>query len=119
MNLFLWPIHEIIWYGFWWLPLIAIAYCSTRYLGWPGFFLGTLLASGLIVILDVRWIFDEMREHPRNGRDADFVFWFGTLCRITLFNLVLLPIAIIGLKLRARRSRVSHDPLRRNGAPVP
>ena len=109
MKLLLVPLYEIIWYGLWWLPLIAIAYCSTRYLGWLGLVVGGLLASVLIVFVDIHWIFKDMREHPENGRDADFVFWFGVLCRIALFNVVLLPATIAGLKFWQRRRRALRE----------
>jgi len=109
MNLLLWPFYEIIWYGLWWLPFIAIAYCSTRYLRWFGIIGGPFVVSVLIIFIDVHWIFKDMREHPENGRDADFVFWFGVLGRIVLFNLVLLPATISGLLLRARSRRIAHE----------
>jgi hypothetical protein len=52
-------------------------------------------------------MFKDMREHPATGRDADFVFWFGVLYRIGLFNVVLVPASIIGMRHRARRSIAS------------
>ena len=58
-----------------------------------------------IVPIDVAWIFDEMRNHPENERDADMVFWFGVFVRTFLFNMVLIPVSIAGLKLRARSRR--------------
>ncbi len=109
MNLLRLILHEMVWYGFWWLPLIGLAGCFARYLGWPGFFIGALLISVLIVFLDARWIFQEMREHPENGRDADFVFWFGVLCRMLLFNIVLLPATFAGLRYRARARRIFRE----------
>jgi hypothetical protein len=109
MNLLLWPFYEIIWYGLWWLCFVAIAYCSARYLGWFGVFAGAFFVSVLIVAIDVHWIFKDMQEHSENGRDADFVFWFGVLCRIVFFNIVLLPATVIGLRLRARSRRPTHE----------
>ena len=106
MNLLLIPLYEILWYGLWWLPFIAIAYCAARYLGWVGSLTGAFLICVIIVFVDVNWIFKDMRQHPENGRDADFVFWLGVLFRMVLFNLVLLPVSIRGLRHRAR-SRVT------------
>jgi hypothetical protein len=91
-----------------WLLVVA-AHCSARYLGWLGFILGAFIVSALIVLLDVRWIFQDMRQHPQNGRDADFLFWLEVLGRIVLLNGVLLPATITGLRLRARHRRVSHE----------
>lgn len=110
LKLLLVALYEIYWYGLWWLPFIAIAYCATRYLGWLGFIPTVLIISLMIVFIDVHWIFKDMREHPENGRDADFVFWFGVLCRIVLFNIVLVPAGIIGLRFRARSRRLADEP---------
>lgn len=100
MNLFRIALYEIVYYAAWWLAFIPIAYCSARYLG--GIFAGAAILSTFIIFIDVNWIFDDMRQHPENGRDADIVFWFGVLCRIALFNAVLLPVSVAGLLLRAR-----------------
>ena len=109
MKLLLIPFYEVYWYGLWWLPFIAIAYCLSRYLGWLGIIGGVFLVSIMIVFIDVHWIFKDMREHPENGRDADIVFWFGVLCRIILFNLVLIPVSVIGKRHGGRSRMASHD----------
>jgi hypothetical protein len=64
--------------------------------------------SLLLVAIDVHWIFDEMRHHPENGRDADFYFWFGVLARLVVFNGILAPVSLIGWRVKAviRKSRV-------------
>lgn len=103
------PLYEIGWYGLWWILFIVLAYCSARHLGWLGILGGIILLAVVIVIIDVSWIFKDMRQHPENGRDADFVFWFGVLCRIALFNVVLSPVSVIGLKLRAPGCRQIPD----------
>ena|ERR1043166_243921 len=87
---------------FLWVCFLAIGFCGPRYLGWFGFFLVPVVIAILITALDIHWIFQDMREHPENGRDANFVFWFGVLCRIILLNGVLLPFSIIGLRLKLR-----------------
>ena len=105
MNLLEIAVHEIGHYAWWWLVFIAIAYCSGRYLGVIGLVIGLAAVSSLIVILDLRWVFDDMRNHPEHGRDADFVFWFGVLCRIVLFNVILSPVFFGGLGLRTSAQR--------------
>ncbi len=103
-------LYEICWYRWWWVLFIAIAYSSTRYLGWFGFIATVLIVSVVIMVIDVHWIFDDMRNHPENGRDADFVFGFGVLCRIILFNLLLVPVGILGRRIRARRRQLVSEP---------
>lgn len=111
MNFLFFILYEIYWYGLWWLPFIAIAYSAARYRGWLGILGGVLLISGAIMFIDMHWIFDDMHNHPENERDADGIFMFGVLCRIVLFNLVLLPATITGLKLRARHRRIPREPV--------
>lgn len=103
MNLLSLLWHEIAWYGLWWFALVAIAYCGARYFGWNGMIGGAFLICVLIVVVDVNWIFEEMRKHPERGRDADFIFWFGVIFRLVVFNVVLLPVTVVGLKVRRRR----------------
>lgn len=105
MNL----LAEIAWYGLWWLPFVAMAFVSARYFGRRGIIVGAVGLAILIYILDSMWITADMREHPEHGRDADFVFLFGVLIRIVLFNTVLLPVTFIGMKLRARSLITKHD----------
>jgi hypothetical protein len=108
MNLMLFLRGEIAFYWIWWLCFIAVGFCLARYLGLLGLFASIVLISFLIVGIEVHSVFQDMHEHPEWGRDADFVFWFGVLCRIVIFNMFVLPASIVGLKLRARR-RVTHD----------
>ena len=64
----------------------------------------------MLIVLDVRWIFDEMRNHPENGPDADFIFWFGALTRLAV-NAILVPISLIGWRVKAvlRKNRVERE----------
>ena len=103
------PLSEIAWYGLWWLPFVAIAFVSARYFGRRGIIFGAIALAILIYILDGMWITADMKEHPEYGRDADFVFLFGVSIRIILFNIVLLPVTLIGMKLRARGLSTKHD----------
>src|SRR5689334_23315709 len=92
--------YDITYYGAWWLLFIAISFFAARYAGWIGAVLSPLVIAGVIVVLDIRWIFDEMQHHPENGRDADLIFWFGMLCRVVFFNAFLTPVALLGLWIR-------------------
>jgi hypothetical protein len=107
MNLLRLAGWEIAWYRAWWLCFIAIAFLSARYLRWWGIFVGWLAISLIIFGLDVHWIFQDMRQHPENGRDADFVFWFGVLCRIVFFNVLLLPVSAVGVWLSVRQKSLN------------
>jgi hypothetical protein len=103
------PFYEIYWYGFWWLLFIAIAFVGSRYFGRRGIIFGAVALAIIIYNLDWSWIIADMREHPEHERDLDFVFMLGVLLRTVLFNIVLLPVTFIGLKLRARSLSVKHD----------
>lgn len=105
MNLLQVAFFEVVWYGAWWLCFIAVAFFFARYLRWVGVLIGVLVISVFIVCLDVNWIFQDMRVHPENGRDADFVFWLGVLLRVVFFNTLLSPVTLIGLWLSSRPSR--------------
>ena len=108
MNLMLFLLGEITFYWIWWLCFIAVGFSLGRYLGLPGLFAAIVLISVLTVGIEVHSVFQDMHEHPDWGRDADFVFCFGVLCRVVFFNIFVLPFSIVGLKFRARH-RVRHD----------
>jgi hypothetical protein len=100
--------YEIGFYWLWWLFFIAIGFCMARYLGGRGIFGAAILISFLILCIEVNSVFKDMRAHME-GRDADFVFWFGVLVRIVLYNIFVLPFSILGWKQRARRKQLAHD----------
>ena len=97
-------LYDIWWYGWLWLPFIAIAFCSARFAGCFGILLSVVLIAVALLILDTRWIYDEMQNHPENGRDADGVFMFGVFLRVVVFNLLLLPVSLVGFWLFRRRA---------------
>jgi len=98
MTLVLLAIYEVIYYGsLAWSAFIAITFYSARYLGWIGALLSPTIIAAIIVFLDVRWIWNQMQYHPEEGKDADGVFLFGVLCRILLFNGMLVPVSYLGL----------------------
>ncbi len=104
MNLLRLALYEVTYYGpIFWFGCIAITFLASRYLGWPGALLSPLVVAAIVVVLDVNWIWDQMRNHPENGRDADMIFFFGLLCRVLLFNLMLVPVGLLGLWMRYRR----------------
>ena len=110
MNLIL---YEIAFYWPWYLCFAVIAFCLGRWLGGLWLLLGlvpnALVISALIIFMEVRSVFDDMRDHPEWGRDADFVFWFGVLCRIVFYNLVFLLVGMLGWRLRTRRLRAARE----------
>jgi signal transduction histidine kinase len=107
--LFLILFSEIAWYGLWWLSFVAIAFVSARYFGRRGIIFGAIALAILIYILDSMWITADIKEHPEHGRDTDFGFLVGVLMRLILFNIVLVPVTFIGMKLRARSLSTKHD----------
>ena len=109
MNLLFVLRYEVAFYWPWWLCFAAIAFCLARWLGGLGLLPSALVISALIIFIEVRSVFHDMREHPELGRDADFVFWFGVLCRLVVYNLVFLLVGILGWRLRTRHRRVAHE----------
>lgn len=101
---------ELISYGVWpWVLFVAIAFAAAYGLRAPGIFLGHVLVALVVVFLDVRWIQSEMHNPGWDGHpDLDSVFMIGVLLRILLINGVLLPVSLIGLRLR--RFGQSHGP---------
>jgi hypothetical protein len=109
VNLSLFLRYEIAFYWLWWLCFIAIGFSLSRYRGLLGLVASIILISFLIVGIEVHSVFQDMRDRPELGRDADGIFVFGMLCRLVLFNIFVLPASIVGLRLRARR-QPAHDP---------
>jgi hypothetical protein len=97
----MWVVYEIVWYGWWWALFVSFAFVTGYFFRWFGPLLTIAAISIVLVVLDVRWIFDEMRHHPENGRDADFIFWFGVMARLAVFNAILVPISLIGWRVKA------------------
>lgn len=91
---------EAAFYWLWWLCFIGIGFCFARCFGPPGLFVALVVISCLIIGIEVQSVFKEMREYPESGRDADFVFWFGVLLRIGIYNALVLPFGFVGLRLR-------------------
>ena len=103
-------LYDIWWYGWLWLGFVAVAFCTTRFMGGFGCLLSGFVIAGILLVLDVNWIYDDMRHHPENGRDADFIFMFGVLIRVVVFNLLLLPVSFLGawLRRRSRTAKLAH-----------
>jgi hypothetical protein len=108
VNLPLFLRYEIAFYGLWWLCFIAIGFSLARYRGLLGLVASIIMISFVIVGIEVHSVFQDMRDRPELGRDADGIFVFGVLCRLVLFNIFVLPASIVGLRLRSRR-QPAHD----------
>jgi hypothetical protein len=105
MNLLYFLSYEIAFYWPWWLCFAAIAFFSARWIGVLGLLPSSLIISFLIIFIELRSVFHDMREHPEWGRDADMVFWFGVLCRLVVYNFSFLLVAMLGWRLRVLRRR--------------
>jgi hypothetical protein len=105
MNFWQIALTEVVWYGAWWIAFGIIAFAATRYLGCAGVLASFALMAVLLYVLDILWIAKDMRQHPENERDMDFVFMFGVLCRIVGFNVILLPMSLLGYFVRERLRR--------------
>ena len=105
MNFLLFLRNEAAFYWAWWLCFVIIAFCGGRWLRWLGVVASVFIISALVVGIEVHSVFQDMREQPNSGRDADFVFWFGVSCRIVIYNILFLPVSIAGLRLRDRRKK--------------
>ena len=68
-----------------------------------------MIISVLIFGVELHSVFQDMREHPDWHRDADFVFWFGMLCRMVFYNIVFLPFSILGVAVRDRQKKRRHE----------
>jgi len=107
MNLFLQ--YEVAFYWPWYVCFGVIAFCFGRWLGRLGLLPSVLIISALIVVIELRSVYQDMRERPELGRDADFVFWFGVLCRLIVYNLAFLPVGIMGGKLRGKHRHFGRE----------
>jgi hypothetical protein len=107
MNFLQFIYYEAAFYWPWWLCFIAIAFVLARYLGWFGLVVSIPIVSALIFVIEVHSVFQDMKQFPNSGRDADGVFFFGVLCRIVFYNACLLPVSIFGVTLRRRRKRIT------------
>jgi len=105
MNLLRFLFYDFQFYALYFCGFIAIAFFAARYLRVVGVFVGALVISLIVVALEVHSVFDDMRNNPGTGRDADMVFFFGVFVRIIIFNVMLLPASALGLWAAFRRRR--------------
>jgi hypothetical protein len=73
-------------------------------IGWLGIVGAALLISVLIVAIEFHSVVQDMRQYPNGGRDIDGPFLFGVIFRLGFYNVAVIPLGIIGLKLRSRRA---------------
>jgi len=99
-----WFLSQLVSYGFFTLLAVVVcAYVFARKGGWPAVILGHLGIAALIIVLDIRWIQEEMSRSDWNGSpDMDIIFSFGVFLRILLINTLLLPISLLGTWHRER-----------------
>jgi hypothetical protein len=109
MNILLLLLGEIYFYWAWLLLFAVIAFCGARYLGWLGVPAAALLIAVMIVFIEFHSVVHDMREYPNSGRDIDGPFFIGVVFRVCFYNAIVLPVSIIGIKLRARSIRVAES----------
>lgn len=94
-----------------WIAFVAIAFFASRFGGLFGILASHAIVGIIVVLLDVRWITTEMHAPNWNGvPDMDFVFMVGVILRVLLVNAVLLPIALLSLRLRKSKSLAPQKP---------
>jgi len=94
--------YQILSYGTSGLIFFALAASVPAYrLGWRGVPVGVALITVFIGVSDVWWIQSEMNKPDWSGTpDMDILFHFGLFGRVGSINLLLLPLAGMGLLLR-------------------
>jgi hypothetical protein len=105
MNILMQLLNEISFYGVWLLLFAVIAFCGARYVGWLGVAAAALLITVMIVVIEFHSVVHDMREYPNSGRDVDGPFLLGVVFRVGFYNAIVLPISIIGIRLRTRWAR--------------
>ena len=105
MNILMLLLSDFSFYWEWLVLFAILAFCGARYLGWLGVAAAALLIATMIVIIEFHSVIHDMREYPNSGRDMDGPFLVGVVFRVGFYNAIVLPVSIIGIKLRARSIR--------------
>jgi len=109
MQLLLYLLYSLLGYGWWWIAFVGLVYYAARYTPWPCIPVAFLLVAVLMFYLNVMWVQAEMDKPGWGGSpDMDIVFLFGVFVRIVLVSLILWPVALIGLRLKRRRTGASN-----------
>jgi hypothetical protein len=102
--LVLYLISQVLNYGVgFWLAAGCFAFIASRLGHIPGMILGHIVITMIVFGLDVQWVQTEMHRPGWDGLpDQDGVFMIGSVVRIILINMALLPVSVFAMKLRRR-----------------
>lgn len=84
--------------GIWWLPLAILTYCCGRYMGSAGIILSGILMPPLLASIQfirIYWLLG-------TSIDSGFIFLAVILIQAIIAIILLLPLGILGTRLRAR-----------------
>jgi uncharacterized membrane protein len=114
MSLFIPLVEQLLSYH-WvtWLCWIAFVFGVARLGGCLAVLFCPLLIAVSIVYLDVNWVIHEMKRpnvDDENRPDMDIVFVFGIVIRVALINIVLSPVAWLGIHFHPSRSEPQASP---------
>jgi hypothetical protein len=98
MHFLTWAIWQIFHYGILtWVCFVAVALCATRFLGWRGILAELLCFAVILYFLDARQL-----AAWDTAPGFDGVTLSGTIARVVVLNVVLLPVSAFGTWLRHR-----------------
>lgn len=108
MSLFTQPaIYSPIWWG----VIVLISFCVARYTRWWCIPIGYLAVAAIIDRVDVAWIHYEMSKPGWDGTpDRDIVFAIGMMVRIGFMSAAMIPVTVVGVWLRRRRTKACRKP---------
>lgn len=109
MDFLLYILLSLLGFGWWWIAFVGLVFCAARYTPWLCIALAFLIVAALVFYLNASWIEEEMTKPGWNGSpDLDIVFLLAVLFRIALVSIILLPVAIIGRRLKQRGNATSN-----------
>ena len=88
-------------YGIGWIAFVAVVFCAARWGGRRGAVAAHVLVTLFVAALDVRWTVNTGLQPTQSVLGITIAI----ALRLTLINLVLLPVTVIGLYTRSAGSR--------------
>ena len=128
MKLFYLLLDHAVEYGLLWLPMLAIAYCTARYMRWWCIPIGQTAIGVLVLLWAANMANNGAAIMGSNGsNELGVVFLFGVAVRTILINSFLVPVTALGLwqrriqnesEPRARAIREIYEPVIMPRAPT-